>query len=147
MWNKFRNKVNCRITNDVFTAVEVLELPKLTKCLLFFFSSSKLNFLEINVFPWKFFITTKCHLNAIFWWKYSVGALLTQFIYRAHPCGRNMPGKTHPGHVPLLLQTICCMPPDSMGSGLGQEDSPVCLVALYLQKSLSGKAFCFPVPT
>lgn len=113
----------------------------------FFFSSSKLNFLEINVFPWKFFITTKCHLNAIFWWKCSVGALLTQFIYRAHPRGRNMPDKTHPGHVPLLLQTICCMPPDSTGSRLGQEDSPLCLVTLYLQKFLSGKTLCLPMAT
>lgn len=37
MLNKLRNKVNCRVTNDVFTAIEVLELSKLTKCLLFFF--------------------------------------------------------------------------------------------------------------
>jgi len=64
MLTKLRKKVNCRVTNDVFTAIEVLELSKLTKCLPFF---SKLYFLEINVFPWKFFITTKWHLNAIFW--------------------------------------------------------------------------------
>lgn len=88
--------------------MEVLELSKLTKCLLFFFS--KLNFLEINVFPWKFFITTKCHLNAIFWWKCSVGILLTRFNYRAHTRSSNVPDKQHPGLILLFLQTTFCVP-------------------------------------
>lgn len=107
MLNKLRNKVNCRVTNDVFTAIEVLELSKLTKCLLFF---SKLNFLEINVFPWKFFITTKCHLNAIFWWKCSVGILLTRFNYCTLTRSSNVPDKQHPGHIPLFLQTVFSVP-------------------------------------
>lgn len=109
MLNKLRNKVNCRVTHDVFTAIEVLEISKLTKCLLFFFCP-KLNFHEINVFPWKFFITTKCHLNAIFWWKCSVGILLTWFNYCTHTLSSNVPDKQQPGHIPPFLQAVFCVP-------------------------------------
>lgn len=89
-----------------------LSFQSLQNVFSFFFS--KLNFLEINVFPWKFFITTKCHLNAIFWWKCSVGILLTRFNYRAHTRSSNVPDKQHPGLIPLFLQTTFCVPTASV---------------------------------